>query len=136
MDTVLQTVIDRLDYMNSEPVELPIVKLNAFWKEYNLELTFSRYSNNDRIYIGLVDTEDGCPFCDITENHPEISDEELMIDNNWEKVVIDNDFIACFPSVRDCKIWCMDNLNCLGWDYVQGRPCLYIDFNMLSSLAN
>ena len=122
---VLETVIDRLDYMNSEP-EVPAVTLTAFGKTYNLEINISKYTNNNRIYIWLIDTEDGCPFCDITENHPEISDYDLFTDDYWVKVILDNDFISCFPSVRDCKIWCMDNLHCLGWGEVDWRPALYL----------
>ena len=106
----------------------------AWWETYDLEFKFSKYANNDRIYIWLIDKEDGCPFCDITENHPELSDEDMLIDHDGEKVIIDNDFISCFPSLRDCKIRCMDNLNCLGGDYVDWRPALYIDFNMLASI--
>lgn len=100
----------------------------------NLSFVFDKYANNGHIYIWLIDKDTWEPFADITENHPELTDDDLLVDNNWQKVIIDNDFISLFQSIRECKSWCMDNLNCLWGAEVDWRPALYIDFNMLASI--
>ena len=87
------------------------MKLKAFGKTYNLELKVSNYVNNNRLYLWLIDTEDWCPFSDITENHPEISDSHIHIWKALEKVVIDNDFQMCFDTQKDCIDWLMKNLD-------------------------
>lgn len=107
------------------------MKLQAFGNTYDLELVVSHYSNNWRLYLGLMDTSDWEPFCDITENHPEVDDKWLAISDDWEKVIIDHDFELCFASLRECKEWCMNNLGCLGWAEVDGLPALYIIYNQL-----
>lgn len=93
---------------------------------YNCMLVKDYYRDNGRLYLGLYDLDTQEPIVDITENHPELTDEQLMITADGQKVVIDNDFLNCFDSVRDCKSWCMDNLNCLGWGEVEWYPCLYV----------
>ena len=102
------------------------MKLEAFWKTYDLELVVNFYANNWRLYLGLVDTSDWEPFCDITENHPEIDDHWMTITEEWEKVIIDNDFLMCFDTKEDCVKWLTDNLHGMSCASVNGRPTFYI----------
>lgn len=104
------------------------LQLNCFWKTYNVELNIDKYTNNNRTYLWLIDVDDWEPFCDLSENHVEIPDEIIYWLLPWhEAIVIDNDFIACFNSEREAKIWLRDNLaECvITWD-IQGRPVFYI----------
>ena len=105
------------------------MKLKAFNKEYDLELEVLHYFNW-RTAFELYDynPNEPWPFCFISENHPEISD-ELIFNNlpGHEAIVIDNDFIACFPSERECKIWIRDNIpECVITGDLEGRPVFYI----------
>ena len=103
----------------------------TWWKTYDLELVKNNYLNNNRTYLGLVDIEDGEPFADLSENHPEISDmwiyETLP---GHEAIIIDNDFINCFNSEREAKIWIKDNISecVITWDMFW-LPCFYIKLN-------
>lgn len=104
------------------------MELKAFWKTFDLELTKSSYENNDRTYFGLIDKKDWWPFCDLSENHPEIKDKEIF----WrlpghEAIIIDNDFIACFDSIREAKLWIKDNIKeCVITGEIDWRDCFYI----------
>lgn len=102
------------------------MKLNAFWKTYNLDLEKSYYTNNHRTFFWLLDEE--WPFADLSENHPEISDDLIFNNLPWhEAIVIDNDFIACFSSERECKIWIRDNIpECVITGDLEWRPVFYI----------
>lgn len=89
------------------------MKLNAFGKEYDLSLIKDEYSNNGRMYLWLIDTEDWEPFCDITENHPEF---ELQA-NEW---IIDNDFYCCFDNKTKAFEWLEKNIGgCTVYEYWQ-----------------
>lgn len=104
-----------------------IKTLTLNWEK--LKLVKSEYSNNDRLYLGLIDAQTGEPYADITENHPEISNEELNHDlyDQGERAVIDNDFINCMGWEHEAKIWLMDNIeNLIGGGEVQGWPCLVL----------
>ena len=105
-----------------------IMKLKAFNKEYNLDLIVDKYVNNNRTYFWLVDTSDGEPFADLSENHVEISDDEIF----WrlpghEAIIIDNDFLNCFDSIREAKIWIKDNISqcVITWD-IDWLDCFYV----------
>jgi hypothetical protein len=104
------------------------MKLEAFNKEYILELFKLNYVNNNRTYFGLIDKKDWWPFCDLSENHPEIKDSEIF----WrlpghEAIIIDNDFMMCFDSVREAKLWIKDNIKeCVITGEIDGRDCFYI----------
>lgn len=104
------------------------MKLKAFNKEYNLDLIVNKYVNNNRTYFWLVDTSDGEPFADLSENHVEISDDEIF----WrlpghEAFIIDNDFLNCFDSIREAKIWIKDNISqcIITWD-IDWLDCFYV----------
>ena len=106
------------------------MKLQLFWKVYDLEVDFLKYLSNDRTAIELYDykSDEPWPFCSISENHPEIPDD--VIYNHLpehEMVVIDNDFISCFNNEREAKIWIRDNIRqcVITWDY-DWRPVFYI----------
>ncbi len=102
--------------------------LEAFWKSYELWLHVSKYDIWRRTYLWLFDTNDWEPFADLSENHPEISD-DLIFNNlpGHEAIVIDNDFISCFPSERECKIWIRDNIpECVITGDLEWRPVFYI----------
>ena len=102
------------------------LQIELFGKTYNVNLIINKYANNNRLYLGLEDADNWEHFCDITENHPEISNDSLQF-NLWdwaERVVLDNDFISCFDSVWDAKKWLMANIwDNLWGDEVNGRPC-------------
>lgn len=68
------------------------------------------------------------PFASISENHPEISDEEIFGHlPGHEAIVIDNDFISCFNNEREAKIWIKDNMpECVITGDLEGRPVFYI----------
>ena len=104
------------------------MELDTWFATFEVEVIHSRYINNNRLYLWLRDTNDGEPICDITENHPEISDEDLKfgLDEWMERVVLDNDFIMCLWWDREAKIWCMDNLKCLGWWTIDWYPCIIV----------
>lgn len=94
-----------------------------------LSLIKATYLNNNRLYLGLEDAETGEHFADITENHPEINNEELQRDlyDQGERAVINNDFINYIGGERQAKIWLMDNVeNLIGGGEVQGWPCLVL----------
>lgn len=105
------------------------MKLEFLWKVYDLELTVMNYFNN-RTAFELYDynPKDAWPFCMISENHPEISDELIFNNLPWhEAIVIDNDFISCFGSEREAKIWIKDNVpQCVITGDLEGRPVFYI----------
>lgn len=106
------------------------MKLNAFWKTYDLELVKDTYTVNNRPYFGLVDTdpEDWGPFCDLSENHPEFTDEQLNGRlPGHQAIIIDNTFLMCFDEPRLAKIWIKENIpECvITWD-IDWRDCFYI----------
>ena len=106
------------------------MKLQLFWKVYDLEVDFLKYLSNERTAVELYDykSDNPWPFCSISENHPEISD-ELIFNNlpGHEAIVIDNDFISCFNSEREAKIWIRDNIpECVITGDLEGRPVFYI----------
>jgi len=104
-----------------------MVSLEFLWKTYDLEVTRSVYQNG-RTYLGLYEPSSWEPFADLSENHVEIPDDEIYHHlEGYEAIVIDNDFIACFESVRDCKIWLRDNLKiCITTWEIEWWPVLYI----------
>lgn len=106
----------------------------SWWKTYNkLTVETDKYLSNNRTSFHLFDNDENepWPFADLSENHPEISDSEIF----WrfpdhEAIVIDNDFIACFPSERECKIWIRDNIpECVITGDLEWRPVFYIKTN-------
>ena len=103
----------------------------SWWKTYDkLTVDKMKYLANERTAFTLFDRDENepWPFCSISENHPEISDEIIFNDlPGLEAIVIDNDFIACFPSERACKIWIRDNIpECVTYGYLEWRPVFYI----------
>lgn len=108
------------------------MKLTAFNKVYNLELDVLKYFNW-RTAIELFDynPEDPGPFCFLSENHPEISDDVIYWRLPWhEAIIIDNDFINCFDSAREAKIWIKENVpQCVITGDIDWRDCFYIKSN-------
>ena len=111
---------------------IPFLSLTtSWWKTYD-KLTADRmkYLANERTAFTLFDRDENepWPFCSISENHPEISDEETFNHLPWhEAVVIDNDFISCFNSEREAKIWIRDNIpECVITGDLEWRPVFYI----------
>lgn len=111
---------------------IPFLSLTtSWWKTYD-KLTADRmkYLANERTAFTLFDRDENepWPFCSISENHPEISDEETFNHlPGHEAIVIDNDFISCFNSEREAKIWIRDNIpECVITGDLEGRPVFYI----------
>lgn len=106
------------------------MKLTAFNKTYDQLVLEVQIYFNGRTCISLFDEDpnEPWPFCNISENHPEIPD-ELIYNNlpDHEAIVIDNDFISLFPSEREAKIWIKDNIpTCVITGDLAGRPVFYI----------
>lgn len=104
------------------------MKLEFLGKVYDLELTTNKYITWDRTYYWLVDKNDWEPFCDLSENHPEISDKLIYGWLPWhEAIIIDNDFLSCFDEPRLAKIWIKENIkDCVITGTVEWRDCFYI----------
>jgi hypothetical protein len=103
----------------------------SWWKTYDkLTLDRLKYLSNDRTAFTLFDRDENepWPFCQLSENHPEISDYEIFNHLPWhEAIVIDNDFISCFNSEREAKIWIRDNIpECVITGDLEWRPVFYI----------
>ena len=94
----------------------------------NVKFVFDKYANNGRTAIALIDSDNGEPICYLSEDHPEVNDEIIFSRlPEYEAIIIDNDFIACFDSEREAKIWIRDNLpECVITGDIIGRPCFYI----------
>lgn len=95
-------------------------------KSYKLNIVKGQYENW-RSYLWLIE-KNGEMFCDLTENHVEITDQEL---NYWgeigERLIIDWDFINFCGGSRNAKIRLMDNLeNCLGGGEIDGLPAIVL----------
>lgn len=70
------------------------LKLKTMWADYNVITHVANYRNNNNLYIGLIDNEDGCPFADLTVNLGEKLEDECMayVDTNncpWAKEFIE-----------------------------------------------
>lgn len=104
------------------------LELECFWKTYKLNLTKWEYAVNGRTYFWLYDSEDWEPFCDLTENHTEISDEQVYWRLPWhEGVIIDHDFLMCFDEPRLAKIWIKDNIKeCIITGDIDWLDCFYV----------
>lgn len=111
---------------------IPFLSLTTSrWKTYDkLTADKMKYLANERTAFTLFDRDENepWPFCTLSENHPEISDYEIFNTLPWhEAIVIDNDFIACFSSEREAKIWLRDNLaECVITGDLEWRPVFYI----------
>lgn len=105
------------------------------------EFKFDNYYVNNRKYIGLesavYDWDDDSEilyydsYCDISENHNEISDEEIKTDE-WERVILDNDFLNfCFNwDVLDAFERCKKEVpNCTKWWYIHSYPSIFLSNN-------
>lgn len=80
-----------------------MLKLNAFGKEYDLELEENRYENNNRLFYWLVDKKDWEYFSDITTNYTDI-------DLDDDECLLNNDFLSCFDNkICDCLRWLVEN---------------------------
>ena len=78
------------------------------------------------------DEEEPGHFCDLSENHPDIPDSEIFGRlPGHEAIIIDNDFLMCFNSPREAKIWIRDNIpECvITWD-IDWRDCFYIKHDL------
>lgn len=102
---------------------------NLTIKGHKVNLVKAAYYNG-RMYLWLEDAKTGEPFADVTENHPEIDDKILQenIDTEqWERAIIDGDFINYLGGIREAKIWLMENVkNCLGGGEIDGLPALVL----------
>ena len=105
------------------------LKLERFWKIKTLDLIKANYYDGG-LYLWLAVSRTWEPYCDVTENHPEISKQDLnfWIDpEQWERAILDNDFINIFGDVRKAKIWLTDNVkNIIGGGDVQGWPAIVL----------
>ncbi len=114
---------------NLEELKPHTIAKNLKLNGYKLNLVKAGYYNG-RLYLWLEDAKTGEHFADLTENHPEIDDKILQenIDpEQWERAIIDGDFIAYLGGVREAKIWIMDNIkNCLGGGEIDGLPALVL----------
>lgn len=72
------------------------LRLKAFWKTYKLELEKSKYLNNDRIFLWLIDAKDWEYFSDITINVDSI---ETLPD----ECLINPDFEFCFETTEEMR---------------------------------
>ena len=102
--------------------------LSNYWKTYELELTKSNYTNNNRTYLWLLNKKTWEPFCDLSENHAEISDNEIYDTLPWhEAIIINHDFISMFDSERAAKIRIRENIkDCvITWD-LSWLGCIYV----------
>lgn len=100
-----------------------------WWKTYDwLTIYKNHYTvNPNRTYFWIRENAQEF-FCDLSENHPDIPDSEIF----WrlpghEAIIISNDFISCFDSTREAKIWIRDNIpECvITWD-IDWLDCFYI----------
>lgn len=102
----------------------------SWWKIYDKLIADRMNYFNNRTAFTLFDRDENepWPFCTLSENHPEISDELIFNNLPWhEAIVIDNDFIACFNSEREAKIWIKDNIpQCVITGDLEWRPVFYI----------
>lgn len=102
----------------------------SWWKTYDKLIADRMNYFNNRTAFTLFDRDENepWPFCTLSENHPEISDELIFNNLPWhEAIVIDNDFIACFNSEREAKIWIKDNIpQCVITGDLEWRPVFYI----------
>lgn len=107
------------------------MELKTKYSTYDCLLIHWRYEVNNRLYLWLWTKDTHEPIVDISSNYMDISNEQLQywLSDNMERVIIDNDFIDIFWDIRQAKIWLMDNLNYLGWDYVDWLPCIVITKN-------
>lgn len=103
------------------------VIFNLYWKDYKLDIVKWQYENW-RTYLWLIDKNKET-FCDLTENHAEITDQELQFNlgDEGERLIIDGDFINFCGGSRNAKIRLMDNLkNCLGGGEIDGLPAIVL----------
>lgn len=103
------------------------MKLPTKYCTYDCKLVRDEYQNW-RTYLWLIGSRSWEPIVDISENHVEISDDDIYHSlEGHEAIVIDNDFINCFDNERSAKIWLRDNLNIcvITWD-IDWWPVLYI----------
>lgn len=102
----------------------------SWWKTYDKLIADRMNYFNNRTAFTLFDRDENepWPFCTLSENHPEISDELIFNNLPWhEAIIIDNDFIACFNSEREAKIWIKDNIpQCVITGDLEWRPVFYI----------
>lgn len=86
--------------------------------------------NPNRTYFWIEDEDINEPghFCDLSENHPDISDDKIFNTlPGHEAIIIDNDFLAVFGEPRLAKIWIMDNIpECVITGDIDWRDCFYI----------
>lgn len=100
---------------------------NLLGKDYTLDIVKWQYENW-RTYLWLID-KNGETFCDLTENHVEITNQELQVNlwNDGERVILDWDFIDFCGGERYAKIRLMDNLkNCLGGGDIDGYSAIVL----------
>ena len=119
----MKTLCSTIFICNFATMKLP----TKYWTSYNCDLIRDEYQNW-RTYLGLVDSRSWEPVVDISENHVELSDDDIYGRlEGHEAIVIDNDFCNCFENERNAKIWLRDNLNIcvITWD-IDWWPVLYI----------
>ena len=91
------------------------MKLTMYWKTYNLNLIRDKYSHNNRVYLGLVDSDSWEPFADIS-----INDTSVDVEDN--RVLVNPDFLMCFESADSMVEWLEKNL----WYHVKKSDWYYV----------
>lgn len=58
------------------------IEYNFLGSKYKLFFELWRYSNNNNLYVGLCDKKQWS-FCDVSENHGLLWDNEIILDNDF-----------------------------------------------------
>jgi hypothetical protein len=79
-------------------------KYNLGESTYEVFIKVSKYMNNGRRSVQLIDAEDGCPFMTVTVNVPEVNigDDEVIVKNYSENEGV-LDFLIQNGLVRGVK---------------------------------
>jgi hypothetical protein len=70
---------------------------------FEVEMHTDKYNNNDRLYVGLMDYKEGCPFSDVSSNFPDadnIGEGEFVL-KSWGGLEEVADFLLAEGIVED-----------------------------------
>lgn len=87
------------------------LKLKSCGETFKLNTFVSTYRNNDNLYVGLVDSEDGCPFADLTVNVRKLNDKDMaVIDTNncpWAEEFIESNGLGSDTGMLEVSGFCV-----------------------------
>lgn len=87
------------------------LKLKSWGETFKLNTFVSTYRNNDNLYVGLVDSEDGCPFADLTVNVRKLNDKDMaVIDTNncpWAEEFIESNGLGSDTGMLEVSGFCV-----------------------------